>query len=235
LILEEATLSYNRSIKFPKQPTGFKVSKIGLPPISLDESEKKSLSEYERGKMEASSFYQAEISQLKSNYASLQDQILTGINSKTEEVLAKLDHKLPDLVIGLAERVLGQIDLDRDAIEKIVKSMVSDFSGDNEKLEVYLCPQDLTLLKALSKQQDALVQETESEQDQEEGFASAIAGIFDGLDGDDELLDGYPNVKFFEDSSLNSGDCQIKSRFGLLDGRISTKLRKIEEELKRND
>ncbi|MDC0547680.1 FliH/SctL family protein, partial [Opitutales bacterium] len=158
---------------------------------------------------------------------------LTGINSKTEEVLAKLDHKLPDLVIGLAERVLGQIDLDRDAIEKIVKSMVSDFSGDNEKLEVYLCPQDLTLLKALSKPQDAPVQENES--DQEEGFASAIAGIFDGLDGDDELLDGYPNVKFFEDSSLNSGDCQIKSRFGLLDGRISTKLRKIEEELKRND
>jgi len=233
LILEEATLSYNRSIKFPKQPTGFKVSNIGLPPISLDESEKKSLSEYERGKMEASSFYQAEISQLKSNYASLQEQILTGINSKTEEVLAKLDHKLPDLVIGLAERVLGQIDLDRDAIEKIVKSMVSDFSGDNEKLEVYLCPQDLTLLKALSKPQDAPVQEDES--DQEEGFASAIAGIFDGLDGDDELLDGYPNVKFFEDSSLNSGDCQIKSRFGLLDGRISTKLRKIEEELKRND
>ena len=117
--------------------------------------------------------------------------------------------------------------------EKIVKSMVSDFSGDNEKLEVYLCPQDLTLLKALSKPQDAPVQEDES--DQEEGFASAIAGIFDGLDGDDELLDGYPNVKFFEDSSLNSGDCQIKSRFGLLDGRISTKLRKIEEELKRND
>ena len=113
--------------------------------------------------------------------------------------------------------------------------MVSDFSGDNEKLEVYLCPQDLTLLKALSKQQDAPVQETEPEQDQEEGFASAIAGIFDGLDGDDELLDGYPNVKFFEDSSLNSGDCQIKSRFGLLDWRISTKLRKIEEELKRND
>jgi flagellar biosynthesis/type III secretory pathway protein FliH len=55
------------------------------------------------------------------------------------------------------------------------------------------------------------------------------------LDGDDALLDGYPNVKFFEDASLQSGDCQIKSRFGLLDGRVSTKIRKIEEELKRND
>lgn len=76
---------------------------------------------------------------------------------------------------------------------------------------------------------------SEEEAQEEEGFASAIAGIFDGLDGDDALLEGYPNVKFFEDASLQSGDCQIKSRFGLLDGRVSTKLRKIEEELKRND
>ena len=75
----------------------------------------------------------------------------------------------------------------------------------------------------------------EKNNQEEEGFASAIAGIFDGLDGDDALLEGYPNVKFFEDSSLSSGDCQIKSRFGLLDGRVSTKLRKIEQELKRND
>ena len=59
--------------------------------------------------------------------------------------------------------------------------------------------------------------------------------VFDGIDGDDALLDGFPFVKFFEDSSLESGDCQVKSRFGLLDGRISTKLRKVEEELKGHD
>ena len=75
----------------------------------------------------------------------------------------------------------------------------------------------------------------ESKNEGEEGFASAIAGIFDGLDGDDALLSEYPDVKFFEDDSLQSGDCQIKSRFGLLDGRIATKLRKIEEELRGND
>ena len=66
-------------------------------------------------------------------------------------------------------------------------------------------------------------------------WAIAVGMIFDGLDGDDALLAGYPNVKFFEDASLNSGDCQIKSRFGLLDGRIATKLRKIGEELSGDD
>ena len=39
----------------------------------------------------------------------------------------------------------------------------------------------------------------------------------------------------FEDRLDQSGDCQIKSRFGLLDGRIATKLRKIEEELRGDD
>jgi hypothetical protein len=100
-------------------------------------------------------------------------------------------------------------------------------------LEVYLCPTDLSLLKAIADpDKKPTVDEKEAGTD---GFASAIAGIFDGLDGDDALLEGYPNVKFFEDSSLQSGDCQIKSRFGLLDGRVSTKIRKIEDELKRND
>ena len=57
---------------------------------------------------------------------------------------------MPDLVIGLAERVLGQVSLDKESIESIVRNMVSEFSGDDEKLEVYLCPRDLSLFKAIA-------------------------------------------------------------------------------------
>ena len=131
-------------------------------------------------------------------------------------------------MIGLAERVLGQTPLDRSVIENIVKGLVAEFSGEDEKLEAYLCPEDLKLLKAFDREESAEVPAEE----EEEGFASAIAGIFDGLDGDDALLEGYPNVTFHEDPTLSRGDCQIKSRFGLLDGRIATKLRKIEADLK---
>jgi flagellar assembly protein FliH len=232
LILEEATLSYSRSIRFPKPVTGFKVNHIGAPPIPVEQSLENATTEYARGKEEATAFYQAEIAKLRSSYADAQSQLLSKIDVKVDEVISKLDHRLPDLVIGLAQRVLGQITLDKESIEQIVKSMVTEFSGDDEKLEVFLCPQDLSLLKAMA---DPEKPASEKEGQEEEGFASAIAGIFDGLDGDDALLDGYPNVKFFEDASLQSGDCQIKSRFGLLDGRVSTKIRKIEEELKRND
>ena len=232
MILEEATLSYSRSIRFPKPLSGFKLNHIGEPPITVEQSHENAANEYARGKEEATAFYQAEIAKLRSSYADAQSQLLSKIDVKVDEVVSKLDHRLPDLVIGLAQRVLGQITLDKESIEQIVKSMVTEFSGDDEKLEVFLCPQDLSLLKAMA---DPEKPASEDERQEEEGFASAIAGIFDGLDGDDALLDGYPNVKFFEDASLQSGDCQIKSRFGLLDGRVSTKIRKIEEELKRND
>jgi flagellar biosynthesis/type III secretory pathway protein FliH len=200
--------------------------------VSVDQSSEQASSEYERGKKEATAFYQLEIQKLRDSYCKQQTEILSSIDAKTNEVIEKLDHRLPDLVIGLAERVLGQVSLDKESIESIVRNMISEFSGDDEKLEVYLCSEDLNLLKAIA---DADKPADGSDEGEGEGFASAIAGIFDGLDGDDALLDGYPNVKFFEDSTLQSGDCQIKSRFGLLDGRISTKIRKIEDELKRND
>jgi len=225
-------LSYNKTIKFSSPPKGIKVNQIALPPISIEKSNEVADSEYERGKKEATLFYQTEIKKLRENYAGDLSSVLQSVENKTNEVISKLDHRLPDLVIALAERVLGQIALDRDSIEQIVKNMVSEFSGDDEKLDVYLCPNDLELLKSFS---DPDKSPTEVNDENNDGFASAIAGIFDGLDGDDALLEGYPNVKFFQDDSLNSGDCQIKSRFGLLDGRISTKIKKIEEELKRND
>ena len=51
--------------------------------------------------------------------------------------------------------------------------MISEFSESDEKLDVYLCKADLDLLKGLSKP-DA---EDSVENNSEDGFASAIAGM----------------------------------------------------------
>lgn len=228
-------MSYNKSISFPEAPSGFSVTFCGDPSLPADQAEAKAHSSYERGKAEAAEFYQAEIKKLRDDYARRQEELLAKLDQRATEVVSQLDNRLPDLIVGLAERVLGKVNLDGEAIEGIVKGMVSEFAGQEEKLEVYLCPQDLSLLKAMARAESQPEEEEGSTESSEEGFASAIAGIFDGLDGDESLLAGYPNVQFFEDPSLVSGDCQIKSRFGLLDGRISTKLRKVEEELKGDD
>lgn len=41
----------------------------------------------------------------------------------------------------------------------------------------------------------------------------------------------YAHIIFKEDLSLDKGDCFIKSRFGILDSRVDTKLKRVEEEL----
>ncbi len=225
-------MSFSKSISFPVPPSGFKVSFIGKPDIPLEKSSAASTESYNRGKAEATSFYQAEIKKLREELATQQRHLLNKINQKVVSTLGELNVRLPDLVIGIAERVLGQVNLDGEGIEQLVKSMIGEFADENEKLEVYLNPQDLDLLKGLRRTENT---SNKSDEENDEGFASAIAGIFDGLEGDDALLSEYPEVKFFVDDSLESGDCQIKSRFGLLDGRIATKLRKIEEELLGND
>jgi len=235
LILEAATLSFSKSISFPEEPSGFKVSYIGAPEVPVSTMESEVQQALDRGKKEATLFYKEEIQKLRDEIGQRQTQLLSQINQKVDSMLNELENRLPDLVIGIAERVLGQIDLDGEKIEEIVKSMISEFSEEDEKLEVYLSPSDLELLKGLRRTNSEDTNESAVSVDSEEGFASAIAGIFDGLDGDDALLSEYPEVKFFEDDSLQNGDCQIKSRYGLLDGRISTKIRKIEEELKGND
>ena len=225
-------MSFSKSISFPVPPSGFKVSFIGKPDIPVEKSSAVSTESYNRGKAEATSFYQAEIKKLREELATQQRHLFDKINQKVVSTLGELNVRLPDLVIGIAERVLGQVNLDGEGIEQLVKSMIGEFADENEKLEVYLNPQDLDLLKGLRRTEDT---SDTSDEENDEGFASAIAGIFDGLEGDDALLSEYPEVKFFVDDSLESGDCQIKSRFGLLDGRIATKLRKIEEELLGND
>ena len=231
MILEEATLSFNKSISFPEPPKGFKVSFVGSPPIESLDADSMVQEAYNKGKSETAEFYKNEIKQLRETYATRQDQALSGLNLKANEVLGQLDERLPDLVMGIVERVIGKCPMDKTAVEEMVKSMIKEFADDQEQLEVFLSSEDLSLLKSMADSE----KEPEKGAGDDEGFASAIAGIFDGLDGDDALLEGYPNVKFFEDSTLASGDCQVKSRFGLLDGRIATKLRKVEEELRGND
>jgi len=220
-------LLFNKKVHFSENPKGFSVKYFGPPNVSVQDRDDAFTKGVEEGKAQATHFYQDEIRKLRDEFGLRQNNLLNSINSKVEETLAELESRLPDLVLGLVERVLPGVEFDCNAIEEIVRSMIKEFTNEDETLEVFLSPKDLALLKGMN----SLEKPAESSED-DDGFASAIAGIFDNLDGEDALLPDLPNVSFFADESLHRGDCQVKSRFGLLDGRISTKLRRIEEGLK---
>ena len=225
-------MSFNKKILFPEPLKGFRVKSVSLPPVPIEDHRQNELNSLEAGKKEAEKFYTGEIAKLRGDYAQKQATILDQLNDRADQALEMLNSNLPVLVMEIVQKILPQVDLSATDVEGIVRSLIAEFSDKEEKLEVYLCPDDLKLLKALGKKPSPQ-EDTASDQrtSGEDGFASAIAGIFDNLDGDDSILPDLPRVKFFEDTSLNSGDCQIKSRFGLLDGRVATKLRKVREEL----
>jgi flagellar assembly protein FliH len=41
----------------------------------------------------------------------------------------------------------------------------------------------------------------------------------------------YPGLRITPDAALSPGDCQVRSRFGITDARISAKLETLEREL----
>ena len=220
-------MSYNRTIRFAEPPKEFTVGYVGPEPVPSSEADGREQAARELGKREAMEEARKEFQRIRVEFGERQDHILADLQKQFSEMAKELIDRLPDLSIALAERVLGKIQLDREAIIAIVTDLIGEFASDDEKLEVFLCPEDLAVLKA----GDKLVAETTEEVPESDDFSGAMAGLFDSLGGDDALLEGYPNVVFHEDEGLDRGDCQIKSRFGLVDGRILTKLAKLGEEL----
>ena len=223
----EETLSYNRDISFSEEPKGFTVGFVGPAPIPASEVKGLEKAALEEGKREASEAARREFASLKAEYVQRHEEVLAAMQKQSASMASELIERLPEITLALARRVLGGIELDRDAVVGIITNLIGEFATQDEKLEVYLCPDDLKLLKMGEK----LAKEEPEESQETDDFSGALAGLFDSLGGDEALLEGYPNVSFHEDTDLNRGDCQIKSRFGLLDGRIHTKLKKVAEEI----
>jgi len=57
----------------------------------------------------------------------------------------------------------------------------------------------------------------------------ADAKLLTGLE--EEVAERYKPLALVEDPELQPGDCLVESRFGIVDGRIETRLRKLGEEL----
>ncbi|MBN1404011.1 MAG: hypothetical protein JW942_06040 [Opitutales bacterium] len=47
------------------------------------------------------------------------------------------------------------------------------------------------------------------------------------------FMDRYPDLRVETDAELGSGDVIIQSRFGIIDSRIATKIRRVESEIKK--
>lgn len=225
------TLS-DRIIRLKKPLKNVSIAYYGEPDISVDQASAISTQSSAEGYASAESFYKDQILQLQSQVAEKQSAFLSQLETQFKDYIDTVNHDLPSLVLAISERVLAGTKINKEIVERIIIELVSEFNdSSNEELTVTLCESDLKLLKAAETEPtEELIPDDKGEED----FSTALAGIFDSFDSSNDsefVLNGHENIKFRIDNDLKPGDCQVKSRFGLLDGRIATKLKRIQLEL----
>ncbi len=221
------TLS-SQTIQFKAPLKNISIGHYGPPSVSQTDVDHQLEQARQAGYQEAEAFYKGQILELQQKVSTEQTSCLQQVESQFDTLVGEINNSLPSLVISIARRVLAGTEITNEIIQAVIKDLIAEFSNEKESLEILLCPQDIELLKAASA---PAKEESIPEEKNGDDFANAMAGIFASMGDEDKLGTEYPNVNFVEDETLNPGDCKVQSRFGILDGRVSTKLKRIEQEL----
>jgi len=214
----------NRTIKFPRPLKKVTVTYCGKPSVPAQDAEERERIAYERGKADAHEAIAAQVEALREEMTNRQNALLQSLQEGQENAMAQLSQRVPQLVVRAAERVIESIEVEPKHVQAIVDKIIKE-APEDEKLRVRLHPEDLQLLRNL----DAGGQGKESPDAAADSvdFAQALSGLFGGDDSGDALSARYPDIQFEEDDSLNRGDCFVESRFGTLDGSVTTRLRSL--------
>ncbi len=145
-----------------------------------------------------------------------------------------------------SERRLGEVRAElkgenerlRDGVLNVIRAdyekLVKDVSGRLPDLVIAVAKRVLSSVTLEREQVEAIVTEAlkESGTEGEELEVYLSEGDYKLLMGGEEGVEGrYPDIKFVSDVKLKSGDCLVKSRFGLIDARVDTKLKQIRQDL----
>jgi len=214
----------NRTIKFPRPLKKVTVTYCGKPSVPAQDAEERERIAYERGKADAHEAIAAQVEALREEMTNRQNALLQSLQEGQENAMAQLSQRVPQLVVRAAERVIDSIEVEPKHVQAIVDKIIKE-APEDEKLRVRLHPEDLQLLRNL----DAGGQGKESPDAAADSvdFAQALSGLFGGDDSGDALSARYPDIQFEADDSLNRGDCFVESRFGTLDGSVTTRLRSL--------
>lgn len=147
------------------------------------------------------------------------------IPSEWEKALAK---------VALAEVKVKQLGEVLSALEREFKGLVKEISERMPDIAISIVRRILGGLTLEVAQVEAIVTEVLKENAPEGEVLEVLLSErdYDLLEKEEDGLGKrYPGIKFERNGSLNSGDCLIKSRFGLVDATINTKLKQIRQEL----
>jgi flagellar biosynthesis/type III secretory pathway protein FliH len=218
----------NKTVRFPRPLKRVSVTWCGGTPVSALQAEDAERAAMEKGRFDALTELTEQVSVMREDVSKKQDQFLDSLATQSQGLMGKISERIPKLVVMAAAKVIEGLELEPSQVASIVDTMLAQ-APDEEQLELRLNPEDLQLLRGIH--QAAATQAQPDPAASDEDFTQALSGLFGGGGENDDLGDKYPSVTFVEDDTLGRGDCLLESRYGLVDGRVATRLSAIEESM----
>ena len=184
-------------VRFAEPMTGVEIAYDGAARVEASAHESDVDASYRRGYDEASSQYNQQILDFRSEVNDIREGTFSALEERFGTVLKEARDALVTLTYECVARTLGGIKISSEIVHSIVSSVIEESGLDEERMEIRLNPKDLDLL-------------TEFES---------------------ELRSKHPRLEFVTDETLKRGDCLLNSRFGKVDGLLSTKLDRLKDGL----
>lgn len=188
------TSTIKSSIRLPKPIKGVRVSYFGPEPLRGSDVSDREQAAYRQGQDDAQTFCQQQIMEAREEMRRLQDEVLSGISTRFDELCDQFNHQVPELVLAIVRKVLAGVEPGRETVIKAIEETLAELAPQSDTFQVHLHPKDASLLR----------------------------------EGCSEFSNDYPGMELMDDPSLAPGDVVVRSRFGIIDGRVETKLRRIE-------
>ncbi|MGF1449125.1 MAG: FliH/SctL family protein [Opitutales bacterium] len=188
---------YSRKICVGRPVGSVRVVRSAEPPVEAAEVQRLCDAARAQGRASVEETCAHQIHQTREEMLHLHEQVLSAIEQSFAGLKRDISQRLPDLVLALAEQVVGALPSDADMLRRVVEKHLEEAAPGDAKVEVLLNPDDHALMAGL----------------------------------DAELQTRYPQLAFRENADLQPGDCQVSTRFGLIDARRETKLRNLRNQI----
>lgn len=151
------------------------------------------------GRSQAEEVHNAQILEFREELRALHDDILGSIQEEFSQLKNALTEAMPRMAIMLLKKTLPSVELDAEAIQKNIDTLVKKHASDeDETLRAHVSAEDFKLIcKAAGAQKDTQF-----------------------------IKEG--SVRIEPSETLTHGDCQLRTKFGLIDASIQTKIKHLE-------
>lgn len=138
-----------------------------------------------------------------------------------------------------------RLDAQKQESEQTCKRLLAQFQQQHQQMVAEVAARLPALVLALTRRilvnietsepmiraivEDALGEMTDLSGKLEVRLSAKDYALFESFQAD--FASAYPALTFEKDASLKAGDCVLKSRFGIVDARLETKMQRLEEEL----